>query len=61
MLHANGRGQTDVMFAALVLLAAFSVALYFTVDHLLRRMLPWQPDQWAGGRLSAPELDRPVP
>lgn len=46
MLHANGRGQVDVMFAALTLLAAFSVALYFTVDHLLRRLLPWQPDQW---------------
>jgi putative hydroxymethylpyrimidine transport system permease protein len=45
MLHANGRGQTDVMFAALVLLAAFSVALYFAVDHLLRRLLPWQPDR----------------
>lgn len=61
MLHANGRGQTDVMFAALVLLAAFSVALYFAVDHLLRRLLPWQPDQWAGPRLFASQPDRAEP
>ena len=53
MLHANGRGQVDVMFAALVLLAAFSVGLYFTIDHVLRRLLPWQPDQWGGSRLTA--------
>ena len=50
MLHANGRGQVDVMFAALVLLAAFSVTLYFTVDHLLRWLLPWQPDRWTTSR-----------
>lgn len=46
MLHANGRGQVDVMFAALVLLAAFSVTLYFAIDHALRWLLPWQPDRW---------------
>ena len=44
MLHANARMQVDVMFAALVTLAALAVTLYFTMDALLRRALPWQPD-----------------
>jgi putative hydroxymethylpyrimidine transport system permease protein len=45
MLHANGRMQVDLMFAALLTLAVISVTFYFTVDALLRRALPWQPDQ----------------
>ena len=44
MLHANGRVQIDLMFAALVTLAVFAVALYFAVDYGLRRALPWQAD-----------------
>ena len=44
MLHANARLQIDVMFAALFLLALFSVGLYFTVDRLLRWAMPWQVD-----------------
>ncbi|MGF1639734.1 MAG: ABC transporter permease [Rhodospirillales bacterium] len=44
MLHANARMQVDLMFAALATLAVMAVALYFTVDGLLRRALPWQPD-----------------
>jgi putative hydroxymethylpyrimidine transport system permease protein len=44
MLHANARMQTDLMFAALAVLAAVAVALYAAVDALLRRMLPWQPE-----------------
>lgn len=44
MLHANARMQVDVMFAALLTLAAMAVALYFTMDALLRRALPWQAD-----------------
>jgi len=44
MLHANGRSQTDVMFAALFVLALMALALWFTVDLLLRRSIPWQPD-----------------
>lgn len=47
MLHANARMQTDVMFAALLVLAALGVALYFGVDALLRRALPWQPESGA--------------
>jgi len=45
MLHANARLQVDLMFAALLVLAVFAVLLYFTVDRLLRRALPWQADQ----------------
>jgi len=44
MLHANGRMQIDVMFAALATLAVMAVTLYFAVDLALRRALPWQPD-----------------
>jgi putative hydroxymethylpyrimidine transport system permease protein len=44
MLQANGRSQTDVMFAALAILASMAMALWFVTDLLLRRMLPWQPD-----------------
>ena len=44
MLHANGRSQTDVMFAALFVLATMALALWFAVDRVLRRAIPWQPD-----------------
>ena len=45
MLHANGRMQVDLMFAALLTLAVISVTLYFAVDALLRRALPWQSEK----------------
>jgi putative hydroxymethylpyrimidine transport system permease protein len=44
MLHANARLQVDLMFAALFVLAAFAVAIYFAVDAALRRLVPWQPE-----------------
>lgn len=44
MLQANGRSQTDVMFAALFVLALMALALWFAIDWLLRRAIPWQPD-----------------
>ena len=44
MLHANGRMQIDLLFAALFVLAVMAVAIYFTLDWMLRRLLPWQPD-----------------
>ena len=47
MLHANGRMQTDLMFAALLTLAAFAVLLYFGLDAVLRRALPWQAETLA--------------
>ncbi len=44
MLHANARVKIDLMFAALLTLALMAVALYFAIDILLRRLLPWQAD-----------------
>jgi putative hydroxymethylpyrimidine transport system permease protein len=44
MLHANARMQVDLLFAALATLAVLAVTLYFGVDAILRRALPWQPD-----------------
>ncbi len=42
MLQSNARMQTDVMFAALVLLALMVLILRFSVDRLTRRLVPWQ-------------------
>jgi putative hydroxymethylpyrimidine transport system permease protein len=42
MLHSNARMQTDLMFAALVLLAIIALALYFFVDRLMSRLVFWQ-------------------
>lgn len=44
MLQANARVQTDLMFAALILLAVCAVALYTGVDIATRRLLRWQAD-----------------
>jgi putative hydroxymethylpyrimidine transport system permease protein len=44
MLHANGRMQIDLLFAALAVLAALAIALYFVVDIALKRALYWMPD-----------------
>jgi putative hydroxymethylpyrimidine transport system permease protein len=51
MLHANGRMQIDLMFAALLTLAAIAVVLYFAVERLARAVLRWQPESGPeGGR-----------
>lgn len=42
MLQANARMMIDEMFAALFILSALSVALYFMADKLLKRMIPWE-------------------
>ncbi len=44
MLHANARMQIDLMFAALLVLAAMALALYLAVDRLGRRVAPWQAE-----------------
>ncbi|HMN87727.1 MAG TPA: ABC transporter permease, partial [Bauldia sp.] len=44
MLHANARAQTDVVFAALFLLAAMSVLLRALVDLATRNLTPWAPE-----------------
>lgn len=43
MLHANSRMQIDLLFAALLTLAALAVGLYFAVDAGLKKLLPWHP------------------
>ncbi len=48
MLHANARMQIDAMFAALVLLSLTSLALYFSIDYLLDKIIYWQPIQGIG-------------
>lgn len=44
MLHANGRMQTDLMFAALFILAVFVVLLRLGTDQLTRRLVFWMPE-----------------
>ena len=44
MLNANARIQTDVMFAALFVLALMTILLWVLVDRLLGRQLYWAPD-----------------
>jgi putative hydroxymethylpyrimidine transport system permease protein len=44
MLNANARLQTDVMFAALLVLAAMAISLWVLVDRVLKHALFWAPD-----------------
>jgi len=44
MLFANARAQTDVMFAAVILLAAMSVILRAIVDLVTANLTPWAPE-----------------
>jgi putative hydroxymethylpyrimidine transport system permease protein len=44
MLHANARMQTDLVFAALTILAGFSLALWAIVAVATRRLIHWAPD-----------------
>lgn len=41
MLYANARMQTDLVFAALLVLGVAAAALWFAVDAILTRLLPW--------------------
>ena len=45
MLHANARMQTELMFAALVMLIIISLSLYKIVDFLLCKLIFWQKDR----------------
>ncbi|MFC0268354.1 ABC transporter permease [Kushneria aurantia] len=54
MLQANGRMQTDLMFAALAVLVVMTVTLYFGVDRLCRTLMPWQPDRLREGGAAPP-------
>lgn len=42
MLQANARMQTDTTFAALFVLIVMSLTLFFSVDKLLQKLIPWQ-------------------
>lgn len=44
MLHANARMQIDLMFAALFVLGAIAVTLYYLVDAGMKKLIPWQPE-----------------
>jgi len=44
MLHASGRMQTDLLFAALLCLCLIALALYLSINSLLDRCLYWQAD-----------------
>ena len=44
MLQANARLKVDLMFAALAILAAMGLVLYFAVDWAVRRAVPWQAE-----------------
>ncbi len=48
MIQANARMQTDLLFAAVVVLALMAAALYALVARLLDRALPWAADSAAG-------------
>ncbi len=45
MLQSNARMQIADMFAALIILALFSVSLYYFTDQLLKRLIPWHREQ----------------
>ncbi len=42
MLNANARMQVDVTFAALFVLIIMQLTLFFSVDALLKKNIPWQ-------------------
>lgn len=42
MLQANARMLIDEMFAALFILSAISVGLYFITDKCLKKLIPWE-------------------
>ncbi|MDY3331467.1 MAG: ABC transporter permease [Pelistega sp.] len=41
MLQANARMQVDLMFACLFVLAVMALVLYFGIDYVLKRSMPW--------------------
>ncbi len=45
MLHANARMQIDVMFAALTVLSAVSLLLYFFIDFTMEKLIFWEKIQ----------------
>lgn len=52
MLHANGRMQTDLMFAAMIVLMIMALGLYLLVDRGLAYLTPWAPQTLTSTRNS---------
>lgn len=48
MTLSLARGQTATAFAALAILTLLGLMLYFAVDALLRRLIPWQSESVTG-------------
>jgi putative hydroxymethylpyrimidine transport system permease protein len=44
MMQANARMQADMLFAAMIVLALFTVALRLLVDRLTAGLAPWAPE-----------------
>ena len=44
MLNANARMQSDICFAALLILVLMTIALWMVIDVLLRHFIYWVPD-----------------
>jgi putative hydroxymethylpyrimidine transport system permease protein len=44
MWHAKNQMDAPGMFAALIVLCALAVALYFLIDAAVTRLMPWQPE-----------------
>ncbi|MBM7850447.1 putative hydroxymethylpyrimidine transport system permease protein [Methylopila capsulata] len=44
MIHANARMQTDLLFAALIILAVVAASLWFAVDWAIARLIHWSPE-----------------
>lgn len=44
MLQANARGNADVLFAAVILLALMVLAMRYAVETLTRLLVPWQDE-----------------
>lgn len=49
ILYANGRSKIDLLFAALIVLAAMTVLLHWGVSWLVRRMAWWAPETTGTG------------
>lgn len=45
MLQSNARMQIADMFAALFILALFSILLYYSTDQLLKKAIPWHREK----------------
>lgn len=58
MIQANARMQTDLLFAALAILAALTLLLRALVDQIAPRLAPWAPEERPPSFLKRPALSR---